>query len=165
MQRLRSYLIFYLCFTTTLTLVLLVIFMKENHSLSNRLNILNSQVELNTLAQNSTSQIKKEDIDAIKKDVSIINDRLSSPNPTQDTAILGIQTGANQILGFVTISSNNQYYNLYQESQSSSKIVGRIQQGDFYPYYQKRNGFYQIRLLDGTSGWVSNSFLKELNSP
>ncbi|MDR2505122.1 MAG: SH3 domain-containing protein, partial [Oscillospiraceae bacterium] len=43
-------------------------------------------------------------------------------------------------------------------------VVGKVNNGEEYMYYgQAASGWYQIKLSDGTLGYVSNRFVKLVN--
>lgn len=65
-------------------------------------------------------------------------------------------------IGNVTISDSKwSEVDVFQDTVSSSKIIGQIEYGETYPFYESRGSWYQIELPSGQNGWVSANFVKE----
>jgi len=65
-------------------------------------------------------------------------------------------------INFVTISDKKwQTVDVFQDKNSSSKIIGQAVYGKYYPYTKKENGYYFISLNDSLNGWIHSQFVKE----
>lgn len=70
---------------------------------------------------------------------------------------------SNTSRGYLTISDNRwSLVDIFEDSLSSSKIVGQMEYGEKYPFFESRGSWYLIRLPDGTEGWITASFVKEV---
>ncbi len=66
-------------------------------------------------------------------------------------------------LKFITLNDRKwQQVDVYQDKSSSSKIIGKISYGKYYPFTKKENNYYYIQLENGLYGWVNQQFVKEL---
>lgn len=67
--------------------------------------------------------------------------------------------------GYLTISDNKwSLIDIFEDSLSSSKIVGQMEYGKTYPFFESRGNWYLTKLPDGTEGWVTASFVKEVGN-
>ena len=65
-------------------------------------------------------------------------------------------------IGEITIADSKwSIIDVFQNTVSSSKIIGQIEYGETYPFFESQGNWYQIELPDGQDGWVSASFVKE----
>lgn len=54
--------------------------------------------------------------------------------------------------------------NMYMEKSYSAKIVANLEYGNVYGYAKKENGWYQVVLPTGLSGWVNSQYLREVST-
>jgi type IV pilus assembly protein PilC len=54
------------------------------------------------------------------------------------------------------------YISLRSQPNTTSAKIGKANQKETYPYIEKQNGWYKIVLPDGTQGWISGQYLKEV---
>ena len=67
--------------------------------------------------------------------------------------------------GSLTISDSKwSLIDIFEDSLSYSKIVGQIEYGETYPFFESRGNWYLTKLPDGTEGWVTASFVKEVGN-
>jgi len=72
------------------------------------------------------------------------------------------QMFAATVLGEVTITKTpTGYLNVRQQPSSSSTLVAKVNPGETYQYTAVKNGWYQIVLKDGTTGWVLGTYAKK----
>lgn len=72
-------------------------------------------------------------------------------------------SGSSLINGMVQISSEQwSKIDVYEKALTSSKIIASIKYGTIYFYHQKTDGWYEIYLDDGQSGWARSQFLEEI---
>ena len=65
-------------------------------------------------------------------------------------------------IGEITITDSKwSVIDVFQDTVSSSKIIGQIEYGETYPFFESQGNWYQIELPDGQVGWVSANFVKE----
>jgi len=65
-------------------------------------------------------------------------------------------------IGNITITDSKwDVIDVFQDTVSSSKIIGQIKYGETYPFFESRGSWYQIELPDGQDGWMSANFVKE----
>lgn len=65
-------------------------------------------------------------------------------------------------LKYVTIAQKRfQKVDVFEQKNSSSKIIGQLDFGAVYPYLQKEGNYYYIGVTDTIYGWVHAQFLKE----
>lgn len=78
---------------------------------------------------------------------------IASPTPTISTQ---------SAVHFVSIiNSKWQSVDVFQDKNSSSKIVGQAVYNKSYLYTKKESGYYYINLSDSVSGWIHSQFVKE----
>lgn len=53
------------------------------------------------------------------------------------------------------------YLNVRENAGTGSKIVGKINPGDTFTPLDEQNGWYEIKLSDGTVGWISGAYAKK----
>jgi hypothetical protein len=90
-----------------------------------------------------------EDIDTLKK---VSPTPTASPSPTETTA-KKIQILPTQI-GFLRVR---------QSPDTTAQQITTVKPGEIYEYSDVQAGWYKITLADGTLGWVSGSFVKEVS--
>lgn len=61
------------------------------------------------------------------------------------------------------LSTETGYLNVRSEASSKSQIVTKANPGETYEYTLKQGDWYQIKLKDGSLGWVSGKYIKLLN--
>jgi len=67
--------------------------------------------------------------------------------------------------GYITISdAKYSLVDVYEQSVSSSKIVGQIEYGKNYPYFSKVGSWYEIKLLSNEKAWTNFAYLKEVQN-
>lgn len=65
-------------------------------------------------------------------------------------------------INFVKISDPKwSTVDVFQNSNSSSKIIGQAVYGKSYPYTRKENSYYYIQLDNNLFGWIHSQFVKE----
>lgn len=52
-----------------------------------------------------------------------------------------------------------------QEPSTASQELGRVQPGKTYPYLEEQNGWFKIKLSDGSMGWISSTFSEKITPP
>jgi hypothetical protein len=111
-------------------------------------------------AVNSQNEIILRELLNLRKDMTASLNELKkqppgndSPAPTLNASLIG---------GMVKISSS-QYPRLdvFEKPKSSTKIIGSLIYDTIYFYRQKTDGWYQLDLDGGQTGWVQSQFLKE----
>ena len=76
-----------------------------------------------------------------------------TPLPTLNPSLIG---------GMVKIASSQwKKIDVFEKPISSSKIINSLTYDTIYFYRQKTNGWYQLDLDNGQSGWTQAQFLKE----
>ena len=63
----------------------------------------------------------------------------------------------------VTISDGSESINIRAKATIYSDKVGTTKDGDIFEYTQKENGWYQIKMTDGSTGFLSPLYVKEIN--
>ena len=77
----------------------------------------------------------------------------STPSPTKKEL---------SSLHLVTISNSQwQTVDVFQDKNSSSRIVGQAVYNKYYPYSKKESGYYYIALSETVYGWIHSQFVKE----
>jgi hypothetical protein len=73
--------------------------------------------------------------------------------PTLSSSLIG---------GMVKIASSQwKRVDVYEKPNTSSKIISSISYDTIYFYGQKTDGWYQLNLDGGLTGWTQSQFLKE----
>lgn len=99
----------------------------------------------------------KDNIEALRNEQAASGTTLGLiSNDTYDYSDLG------NSIGNITITDNRwNTIDVFQDTVSSSKIIGQIEYGETYPFFESRGNWYRIELPSGQDGWVSASFVKE----
>lgn len=94
---------------------------------------------------------------------SIENTEITTPTPTPEQEKEDEEEGRsteNQIeinatqVGFLRVRST---------PSTAGRELTRVEPGDVFTYTEIQNGWYKIDLPDGTSGWVSGTYVTEVN--
>lgn len=114
--------------------------------------------------QSSESEQLLSDVENIKDDIEALRDEQAASgatlgftsNDTYDYSDLG------SLIGNITIANDKwDAIDVFQDTVSSSKIIGQIEYGEAYPFFESQGNWYRIELPSGQDGWVSASFVKE----
>ena len=99
----------------------------------------------------------KDDIEALRDEQATSGTTLGlTSNDTYDYSDLG------NSIGNITITDGKwNTIDVFQETVSSSKIIGQIEYGETYPFFESQGNWYRIELPGGQDGWVSANFVKE----
>ena len=99
----------------------------------------------------------KDELEALRDEGAVSGVTLGlTANDTYDYSDLGSS------IGKITITDNKwSTIDVFQDTVSSSKIIGQIEYGETYPFFESRGNWYRIELPSGQDGWVSASFVKE----
>jgi hypothetical protein len=120
------------------------------------------KAELQVLSQKSSSG------EAIASDVARIKEELTAlkEKDTLNSNLLGAYETLEDIpIGKITIASSKvTQLNVYQDKNSTSKVLWKIDYGENYQYFQKEGSWYLIEIPDGNKGWVSASDVKEVTT-
>ena len=54
------------------------------------------------------------------------------------------------------------FLNVREEPSGNGRLVGSVYPGERYLLLESSGSWHKIRLSDGTEGWVSGDFIKEL---
>lgn len=104
----------------------------------------------------------KEEISKLKDEISNKNDVLGLLD-TIPTPFLTPTKTESSILHFVTIvDSKWQTVDVFQDKNSSSRIIGQAVYNKYYPFTKKESEYYYIELSQGLFGWIHSQFVKEL---
>ena len=100
----------------------------------------------------------KDDMEALRVKQAASEATLGfTSNDTYDYSDLGSS------IGNITIADDKwDVIDVFQDTVSSSKIIGQIEYGEVYPFFESRGSWYRIELSGGQDGWVSASFVKEV---
>lgn len=100
----------------------------------------------------------KDELEALRGDKMTSGTTLGlTSDDTDNYAYLG------NLIGNITIADSKwSKIDVFQDTVSSSKIVGQIEYGEKYPFFESKGSWYQIELPSGQNGWVSASFVKEV---
>lgn len=101
-------------------------------------------------------QTIKDDVEQIKLTLSARN--LSSALDTDLAEILGSETKSPT--GTITPKDETAQINVYEEPVSTSTIIGKIQGGKTYSYYEIKGTWYLIDFEDSKQGWVKGDLFK-----
>ena len=124
---------------------------------------LKTEVEQLT-SQSSESEQLLSEVEDIKDEIETLRDKQAvseatlglTSDDTYDYSDLG------NSIGNITITDNKwSVIDVFQDTVSSSKIIGQIEYGEAYPFFESRGSWYRIELPGGQDGWVSASFVKE----
>ena len=107
----------------------------------------------------------------VADDVARIKDELSQLKESRDNLgginpnLLGAIDSLEDVpMGAVTIAkSTTKELDALETPDFSAKSVGKIVYGTNYQYFQKETTWYLIKLTDGTTGWVNERSVKEIN--
>jgi len=124
------------------------------------------KTEVEQLASQSpeSNQLLSE-IEDIKDELEALRDE-----KTTSEATLGLTSNdtynlsdSGELIGNITIADSKwSTIDVFQDTVSSSRIIGQIEYGESYPFFESRGDWYQIELPGGQEGWVSASFVKEV---
>lgn len=89
------------------------------------------------------------------------NDTTSSPTPTTITTITPspVAKSAQVKIG----QTPNNFLNVRTEGSVDSPIVAKVHDGETYSLVDEKTGWLEIRLTDGTTGWVSSTFAEKIS--
>lgn len=79
-----------------------------------------------------------------------------TPTPTPSVPVLPRVTILNTPTGFLRVR---------QEASIASAEIGRVNPGDSLPMLAEQNGWYNVQLPDGKTGWISVSFATKEEAP
>lgn len=117
--------------------------------------------ELAILAQKSSSG------EAVAEDVARIKDELTAlkEKDTLNSNLLGAYASLEDIpIGYLTISNSKvTKLDVYQDKNSTSTVLWKIDYGENYQYFQKEGNWYLLEIPDGNKGWVNASDVKEIS--
>lgn len=112
-----------------------------------------------------------QEIEQLKKEVSQLREQVEESDsiikfvPSSTTSISPTASFYQQIkaeVGYVTISDSKwAKVDVFQDKNTSSKIVGQAQYGVTYPFSKKESGYYFIELSKTLSGWIHGQFVRE----
>jgi hypothetical protein len=121
----------------------------------------------------SSEEIAKELAD-IKEQLARITGKTSTSSTTGGTG--GVTLGENfssddvsELIknipyGLVKISNQNvTELDVLAEAAFSSRRMGSMQSGQNYEFFEKKDGWYLVKLTDGTLGWVNERDVQEVN--
>jgi hypothetical protein len=115
-------------------------------------------------SQSSESEQLLSEVEEIKDDIEALrNEQAASgatlgltSNDTFDYSDLG------NSIGNITITDSRwSTIDVFQDTVSSSKIIGQIEYGETYPFFESQGNWYRIELPSGQNGWVTASFVNE----
>ena len=113
--------------------------------------------QLTPIATNPKDEIILKEIQNLRKEIAV----KSTPIPT-NTIISTLSPNLPPIGGMVKINSSQwTRLDVYEKPMSSSKVINSIVYGSIYFYTTKSNGWYQLNLDGGQTGWVQAQFLQE----
>lgn len=116
------------------------------------------------VSQSSESEQLLSEVGDIKDDIEALRDEQAASGTTlgftsSDTynySDLGSSIG-----NITIVDSKWSTIDVFQDTLSSSKIIGQIEYGETYPFFESQGNWYRIELPSGQDGWVSASFVKE----
>ena len=124
------------------------------------------RTEIEALSSQSTESAQllsevediKDELEALRSDKMTSSATLGLTSDDMDNyADLG------NSIGNITIADSKwSEVDVFQNTVSSSKIIGQIEYGEAYPFFESKGSWYQIELPGGQNGWVSASFVKEI---
>lgn len=130
--------------------------------------------KISALSQNGTNEEVAEELAAIRKELARISgaktSTTSSTNGTGGTT-LGETTDVEEIskllkdIPYGLVAINNQSVNqldVLKEPAFSASRIGSMQKGENYEFFEKKDGWYLIKLKDGKQGWVNERDVKEV---
>lgn len=79
-----------------------------------------------------------------------------TPTPTPSTPVIPKVIISNTPTGFLRVR---------QEASITSAEIGRVNPGDSLPVLAEQNGWYNIQLPNGATGWISVSFATKVEIP
>ncbi len=92
-----------------------------------------------------------------------INPFLKSQTPatSSPSAILKASSSASISAQKVLIQSSIGYVNVRDEGSLSGKKIGVVNSGETYDLISEKNGWFEIKLKNGSSGWIDASYAKK----
>lgn len=121
--------------------------------------------EIEKLASSQDEQVLGE-IDDIRDELNSLKDEQSTPDTLgleDNYGLYDSDISGDTPTGYLTISDNKWgSVDIFEDSLSSSKIVGQMEYGETYPFFESRGSWYLVKLPDGTEGWVTTTFVKEV---
>ncbi len=105
-----------------------------------------------------------DEVEDIKDDIEALRDNQATSEVT-----LGLTSdntynysAPGDPIGNITISDSRwSVIDVFQDTVPSSKIIGQIEYGEAYPFYESRGSWYRIELPNGQDGWVSAGLVNE----
>lgn len=110
------------------------------------------------LALNKTHKTLEQELNEKQKKASESASTESTKENTneEDTKSASTTTTKNKL----TISETSTgYLNVRDEPSTAGTQIDQVSPGDEYEYTDEKNGWYQIKLSDGTEGWVSGIYV------
>lgn len=130
--------------------------------------------KISALSESGTSAEVAEELAVIRKELA----RISGSKTSQTSSVggtggstLGETTDVNEIsklledipYGFVTIKNQGvSGIDVLDDPVFSASRVGSMQEGENYEFFEKKDGWYLIKLTNGTQGWVNERDVKEV---
>ena len=115
-------------------------------------------------SQSPESKQLLDEVEDIKGDIEALRDEQAASEATlgftSDDSYSYSDLG--DPMGSITITDSKwSVIDVFQDTVSSSKIIGQIEYGEIYPFFESQGNWYRIELPSGQDGWVSASFVKE----
>jgi hypothetical protein len=115
-------------------------------------------------SQSPESEQLLSEVEDIKDDIEALRDEQAASRATlgfsSDDSYSYSDLG--DPMGSITITDSKwSVIDVFQDTISSSKIIGQIEYGETYSFFESRGSWYRIELPSGQDGWVSANFVKE----
>ncbi len=127
-----------------------------------------NKITTDTTSEESPSLDLVQEVGRLKAEVTKLKDQVEEQDDilglakTASYPTVSLTPSKSVNINFVTITDRKwQNIEVYQDKNSSSKIIGQAVYGKYYPFTKKEAGFYFIDLNENVSGWILSQFVKE----
>jgi hypothetical protein len=126
--------------------------------------------KVNSLNTDTANEDVKKELSDIKRELARISGSNIAKKSTEGTT-LGDTTNVEDIsklledipYGFITIANSSiSELDVLESAAFSARRIGTLTKGENYEFFEKKDGWYMVKLADGLLGWVNERDVKEV---
>jgi putative transposase len=84
----------------------------------------------------------------------------ATPEATLELTPTPTESAEPKTVVIITITDGSPSINIRQKPAITSNIIGKAQEGDTFEFISKQSGWFEVKLIDGSDGFISPKYVK-----